>query len=146
MTFSLDTPSIQTLKSEARMLRETRAKTGESLSQSAALEQIARSHGYRDWNTASASLPNRTAVPFQVGRKVVGTYLDQPFAGTLIGVQMLGDMEHFTLTIQFDAPVNVTPDFMFANNRHRVVSTVNSNGVSSALRGNGNPQMVVKRA
>jgi hypothetical protein len=146
MSFSLDTPSIQTLKTEARDLRETRALAGEALSHSAALEQIARSHGYRDWNTASASLPTSTVAPFQVGSKVVGTYLDQPFAGVLMGVQMLGDMQHFRLTIQFDAPVNVTPDFMFANNRHRVVSTVDSHGVSSALRGNGNPQMVVKRA
>ena len=142
MSFSLDTPSIQTLKSEARALRET----GSAQSHAAALEQVARNHGYRDWNTARAMLPEKTVVPFQVGGRVKGTYLDQPFTGTLIGVQMLGDMQHFTVTVQFDAPVNVTPDFMFANNRHRVVSTLGSDGVSTALRGNGNPQMVVRRA
>jgi hypothetical protein len=146
MSFSLDTPSAQTLKSEARELRQQRAALGETLSHGAALEQIARSHGYRDWNTARAALPERVAVPFQVGQKVTGLYLDQPFAGMLIGVQLLGNMQSYTVTIQFDEPVNVTPTFMFAALRHRVVSTVDIHGVSLAMRGNGNPQMIVKRA
>lgn len=142
MSFSLDTPSIHTLKSEARALREA----GNALSHSAALEQVARNHGYRDWNTARAMLPETTVVPFQVGSRVQGTYLDQPFTGTLTGVQMLGDGGHFNITVTFDEPVNVTPDFMFAALRHRVVATVDAKGVTPALRGNGNPQMVVRRA
>lgn len=145
MSFSLDTPSAQTLKSEAKELRQRRAALGETLSHSAALEQVARTHGYRDWNTARAALPERVAVPFQVGQKVAGLYLDQPFAGMLIGVQLLGNMQSYTVTIQFDEPINVTPTFMFAALRHRVVSTVDIHGVSLAMRGNGNPQMVMKR-
>lgn len=146
MSFSLDTPSAQTLKSEARQLRQQRADAGETLSHGAALEAVAKAHGYRDWNTARAALPDRVAVPWQVGTRVTGLYLDQPFTGMLIGVQLLSNMQNFTVTIQFDEPVNVTPTFMFAAYRHRVVSTVDIRGISSAVRGNGNPQLVLRRA
>ena len=37
MSFSLDTPSAQTLKSEAKALRELSAKAGENLTHGAAL-------------------------------------------------------------------------------------------------------------
>lgn len=146
MSFSLDTPSAQTLKSEAKMLREQRATSGQAMTHSEALEEVARAHGYRDWNTARAALPDRVAVPFQVGMRVKGFYLEQPFTGLLIGVQLAHNMQAFTVTIQFDEPVNVTPTFMFAAYRHRVVSTVDIHGVSPALRGNGEPQMRLMRA
>lgn len=146
MSFSLDIPSAQTLKSEAKALREERSKAGETLSHSAALEVVARAHGFRDWNTARASLPDRVAAPFQVGNRVKGLYLDQPFTGLLIGVQLMSDMQHYKVTVNFDEPVNVTPTFMFAAHRQRVVATVDIHGISSALRGNGNPQMVLRRA
>ena len=57
MPFSLDTPTATSLKSEARLLRQEREKAGTPLSHGAALEAIAHQHGYRDWNTARASLP-----------------------------------------------------------------------------------------
>ncbi|WP_108397703.1 glyoxalase superfamily protein [Devosia submarina] len=145
MSFSLDTQSVQTLKSEAKALREQRSAAGETLTHSEALEAIAKAHGFRDWNTARASLPDGVVAPFQLGQHVHGTYLDQPFRGVLIGVQMLGAGQHFKLTIQFDEPVNVTPTFMFAAFRHRVVATVDPQGVSPALRGNGRPQTIVRR-
>lgn len=145
MTFSLDTPSAQTLKSEARALREELKRSGQDLPHSAALEQIARRHGYRDWNTARAALPDRVAVPFQVGMRVKGFYLEQPFRGLLIGVQLSSTMQSYTVTVMFDEPVNVTPQFMFAALRQRVTATVDIHGVSPARRGNGEPQMRLLR-
>ncbi|PXA98737.1 hypothetical protein DMC47_07135 [Nostoc sp. 3335mG] len=145
MSFSLDTLSAQTLKAEAKALREERARTGQPLTHGAALEAVARNHGYRDWNTARAALPDRVAVPFQVGMRVKGYYLEQPFHGTLIGVQLMSNMQHHTVTVLFDEPVNVTPHFMFAANRQRVTATVDVHGVSPALRGNGAPQMRLMR-
>ncbi|UYN99887.1 MAG: hypothetical protein KIT02_01205 [Devosia sp.] len=145
MSFSLDTPSAQTLKSEAKSLREERARQGETLTHGAALEAVARAHGYRDWNTARAALPERVAVPFQVGMRVKGFYLEQPFRGLLIGVQLSGNRQYFTVTIQFDEPVNVTPTFMFAAHRHRVTATVDIRGISPDLRGNGAPVMQLLR-
>lgn len=145
MSFSLDIPSAQTLKSEAKNLREERSKSGKPITHSAALEEVARTHGYRDWNTARAALPDRVAVPFQVGMRVKGFYLEQPFRGLLIGLQLSGDMQHHKVTIQFDEPVNVTPTFMFAAHRQRVTATVDIHGFSPALRGNGQPQMRLMR-
>ncbi|MCS6762560.1 MAG: glyoxalase superfamily protein [Candidatus Devosia symbiotica] len=116
------------------------------MTHSAALKQVACTHGYRDWNTAHVTLPDHVAIPFQVSSRVTSSYLEQPFTGVLIGVQMLGDGGHSKITVTFDEPVNVTPDFIFAALRHRVVATIDSHGVTSALRGNGQPQMVVRRA
>jgi hypothetical protein len=84
-------------------------------------------------------------VPFQVGMRVKGFYLEQPFRGLLIGLQLSGDMQYYKVTIQFDEPVNVTPTFMFAAHRQRVSATVDINGLSPALRGNGQPQMRLMR-
>lgn len=145
MSFSLDTPSVCTLKSEARALREERAGAGRAISHGAALEEVARAHGYRDWNTARAALPDRVAVPFQVGARVRGYYLEQPFRGLIIGVQLVSGMQYFTVTVQFDEPVDVTPGFMFSAHRQRVTATVDARGVSPALRGNGQPQMRLMR-
>lgn len=141
MSLSLDTPSSQSLKTEARNLREHHARSGQPMTHSAALEAVARSHGYRDWNTARAVLPERTAVPFQVGMRVRGFYLEQPFSGVLIGAQLVSGMRRLKVTVLFDQPVNVTPNLMFAALRQRVTATVDERGVSPALRGNGQPQM-----
>lgn len=145
MSFSLDIPSAQTLKSEAKALREERARAGIALSHGAALEAVAKAHGFRDWNTARAMLPERVVAPFQIGQRVSGTYLGQPFRGLLIGVQLMSDMAHYKVTVNFDDPVNVTPTFMFEALRQRVVATVDIHGVTPALRGDGCPQMVIRR-
>ncbi|HTM76367.1 MAG TPA: glyoxalase superfamily protein [Devosia sp.] len=145
MSFSLDTPSAHTLKSEAKVLREERARTGEVLTHGAALEAVAKAHGYRDWNTARALLPERVAVPFQVGMRVKGSYLSQPYKGMLIGVQMLSDMQHYKIVVKFDEPVNVTPTFMFAAMRQRVTATVDSYGVSPSRTSNGEPHLRLGR-
>ncbi len=145
MSFSLDTPSAQTLKSEAKALREERARAGQSISHGAALEAVAKAHGYRDWNTARAVLPDRVVAPFQIGQRVSGTYLGQPFRGLLIGVQLMSDMQHYKVTVNFDQPVNVTPTFMFEAFRQRVTATVDIHGVTPALRGDGSPQMILRR-
>jgi len=146
MSFSLDTPSVQTLKAEARALREDRDRSGNPLTHSAALEAVAHAHGFRDWNTARAALPDRVSPPFQVGQRVRSTYLSQPYNGMLLGVNLMSSMQHYQLTILFDEPVNVTPNFMFAAHRQRVTGTVDIRGVSPALRGDGTPQLVVERA
>lgn len=145
MSFSLDTPSAQTLKSEAKSLREARSRSGAAMTHSEALEAVAKSHGYRDWNTARADLPERVAVPFQVGARVAGTYLGQPYKGMLIGVQLMGDMQHYQVIVKFDEPVNVTPTFTFANMRQRVRATVDIQGISPSRTSNGEPHLRIRR-
>jgi hypothetical protein len=141
MTFSLDTPSALSLKSEAKALREERARAGAPLGHGAALEEIARRHGYRDWNTAHAALPERVASPVQVGQRVRGAYLRQPFTGMVIGVQLLSDMQHYQVTVKFDHPVDVVTSKLFSAFRQRVTATVDLRGISPARTSDGEPHM-----
>lgn len=146
MSYSLDTPSISTLKSEAKVLREERARTGTPLGQGQALEEVARKHGYRDWNTASAVLPERIAIPVQVGQRVAGSYLSRPFTGLVLGVQVLSDMQHYQVTVKFDVPVNVSKFVSMVHNRQRVTATIDANGISPARTSDGEPHMRLRRA
>lgn len=145
MSYSLDTPSIQTLKSEAKALRAERALADAPLTHSAALEEVARSHGYRDWNTASASLPERVMIPVQVGQRVTGTYLSRPFEGMVLGVQLLPDMQHYKVTVRFDRPVNVSKFDSMVIERHRVVATIGVDGISLTYTSDGEPHLRLKR-
>lgn len=145
MSFSLDTPSAATLKAEAKHLRAERALAGAPLSHGAALEEVAHSHGYRDWNTAVAALPERVATPVQVGQRVKGTYLKQPFTGLVIGVQLLSDMQHYKVTVKFDKPVDVVTSELFSSFRQRVTATVDIHGVSPAQTSDREPHMRISR-
>lgn len=146
MSYSLDTPSAQSLKAEARALRQDRQHAGTPITHGAALEEVARAHGYRDWNTARADLPDRIALPFQVGMRVRGHYLELPFTGLIVGLQLMGTGGNALVSVHFDEPVNITPDFMFALYRQRVSSIVDVRGISPAKRSNGTPHMHLLRA
>jgi hypothetical protein len=143
MSFSLDTPSAASLKAEAKLLRQERAASGTSLSHGAALEEVARRHGYRDWNTASAALPERLATPVQVGQRVKGTYLGKPFVGLVIGMQLMPP--HYQVTVRFDYPVNVSKFASMVHNRQRVTTTVDIRGISLAFTSDGEPHMRIQR-
>jgi len=145
MSFALFPPSPETLKSEARVLREDCAARGEVLSHSEALERVAKSHGYRDWNTAVASLKPRTGCPLAIGDRVEGLYLKQPFVGTVIGLAARGAAQLFAVTIHFDQPVDVVTFDSFSAFRSRVSSTIDPYGVSPARTSDGEPHMRVAR-
>lgn len=55
------------LKAQAKLLREFQT----DLSHSAALETVSRWHGFKDWNTASATLPEEVPVTYPVGRALL---------------------------------------------------------------------------
>lgn len=146
MTFSLDTPSTTTLKAEAKALRAERALAGRPLGHGAALEEVARAHGYRDWNTASAALPERVACPVQVGQRVKGTYLGTPFMGLVIGVNLLSSMQHYEVTVKADKPIDVSKSALIGPIlRHRLRSTVDLNGVSLTHTSDGEPHLRIRR-
>lgn len=145
MSFSLDTPSVATFKAEARALREERARAGEPITHSAALEEIAHRHGYRDWNTAAAAAPERVLVPVQAGQRVKGTYLKQPFVGLVLGVEILPDMQHVRVTVKFDQPVDVVTSELFSAYRHRVTAVLDRFGISPARTSDGAPHMRIER-
>ena len=141
MNFSLDMPSLATLKAEARELRDDAARRGTTLSHGHALEQVAKAHGFRDWNTACARLPSGIARGFQIGQRVSGTYLNQAFTGTLRGIAVSDDGARYTVTVLFDQPVDVVTSKLFSALRQRVVATIDIDGVSPARLGDGTPQM-----
>lgn len=146
MTFSLDTPSTASLKAEARALRAERALSGSPISHGAALEAVARAHGYRDWNTAAAAIPERVASPVQVGQRVKGTYLGNPFTGLVIGVNLLGDMQHYEVTVKADQPIDVSKSKLIGPiMRQRLRSTVDLHGVSVSRTSDGEPHLRVRR-
>lgn len=144
--FALDTPSVTTLKAEARLLKEERARSSTPISHSAALEEVARRHGYRDWNTARAALPERIAVPVQVGQRVTGSYLGQPFVGTVVALSILADMQHYEVVVRFDEPVNVSrSELMGPLYRQRVRATIDVHGVTAARTSDGEPHMRLRK-
>jgi len=147
MAYALDTLSASTLKAEARALRSERQQAGMPISHGEALETVARAHGFRDWNTARAAYPDRAVVPAQVGERVSGTYLKQPFTGMVLGVEMKQtDHALFDVTVLFDEPVDVITFASFSSFRQRVKTTVNLHGVSPARTGDGEPHMRLRRA
>lgn len=147
MSYSLQTPTAAGLKAEARALREERAAAGSSLTHSAALEEVARRHGYRDWNAASAATTNGRPVPSKLGARVSGTYLGQPFAGQIVGISQLMDMQHTRVTVHFDEPVNVSRLPMLGPIlRRRVTATLDADGVTASRTSDGEPHMRLRRA
>lgn len=142
------TPSITTraqAKARARELRAEAARRAQSLSHAHALEAVARELGYRDWNTASARLSNQPDLPLQVGERVAGRYLKQPFEGRVHAVRELaGGMGH-EVTLHFDEPVDVVAFESFSGLRQRVTAMVSEDGISWSKTSDGVPHLVVHR-
>ena len=132
-------------KARAREIRAEAAAAGTTLSHSAALERVAAERGYRDWNTASARLANTPEIPLQVGDRVGGTYLKQPFEGRVLSVRELNAGAAFEITLEFDEPVDVVEFESFSAFRHRVNATVSAGGVSYSKTSDGVPHLVVER-
>ncbi len=145
MPNSLSSLSAETLKSEARVLREERARAGEVLTHSEALEATAKAHGYRDWNTAVASLGQPVACPVALGDRVSGTYLKQRFAGRVLATTILPGESYFRITIDFDEPVDVVTFDSFSAFRKRVTARVDAHGVSPETTSDGQPHMRLDR-
>ena len=133
-------------KQRAHDLRAASAQAGAPISLAAALEKVAAELGYRDWNTASARLSNEPPRPLQVGDRVAGRYLKQPFAGRVLAVREMAGGGAFEVTLHFDEPVDVVEFESFSALRQRVNATVSVDGVSWSRTSDGEPHLVVGRA
>lgn len=145
MPFSLSALTPEILKAEARALREEQAKAGTALTHSQALEETAKLHGYRDWNTAVASLPEPAACPVSLGDRVSGTYLKQRFTGRVLATAILPGERLYRVTIKFDEPVDVVTFSSFSAFRQRVTATVDAYGISPDHTSDGEPHMRLDR-
>ena len=134
--------SIQDMKSQARRLRADLENKGSSLSHGEALELVARSHGHRDWNTASAVAGNRpSGPPVSVGDIVAGRYLDQPITGEVIAVQALVTTGRWRVTLQLAEPVDVVKFDSFSAFRSRITATIDADGLTREHTSDGKPHL-----
>ena len=123
--------------------RQIKAERDGALSLAAALEEVAREMGFRDWNTASARLSNAPDSSWQVGERVRGHYLKQAFTGRIHGVRELQAGSGYEVTIHFDAAVDVVEWDSFSAHRQRVTALVSPEGVSWAKTSDGVPHLIV---
>ena len=130
-------------KAFARSLRRDMATNGEHITHARALEITAQRMGFKDWNTLAARLGPRATFHPQLGDKLRGIYLKQPFAGELISVSSLNNGSHFQVTIKLDKPVDVVQFESFSALRYRLNATLDNRGLSPARTSNGEPQMII---
>ena len=143
---SMATLTIDELKSQARRLRDAMAGGGTPVTHSAALELVAKSHGVRDWNTMSALAArsdNAEPAPVAVGAVVSGEYLGQRFRGKVLALSRLSQSNYYSITLHFDAPVDVVTFDSFSAFRQRVTATIDGKGVSPRHTSNGRPHLVL---
>ena len=140
---TLNLPSLEALKAQAKRLRAELESDGHAVSPSRSLELLAHQYGFRDWNGLHAALGNRarSGPPVTLGERVSGRYLGQTFAGEVIGVQALSPPDRYRVTVNFDEPVDVVTFDSFSAFRKRVSAVVDRNGVSAEKTSNRLPQM-----
>ncbi len=136
-------PSLEALKQQAKRLRAGLDEEGDFLTHSESLELIAKQYGFRDWNTLHAAIGNRPPVKrFELGGRVKGRYLGQPFTGEIVAIRSMPP-DHLRIVLHFDEPVDVVTFESFSAYRSRVSALINSDGVTAEKTSNGAPQMVV---
>lgn len=137
MDFDLSKPTLARLKARAQDLRQS---SNPSLSQAAALEQIARADGARDWNTrrALALRPVRLAL----GDRVRGRYLNHPFQARVLGLSRMGPATRITL--RFDEAIDVVTFASFSAYRRQVQAVLGQDGRSLRGTSDGIPHLVLE--
>lgn len=133
-------PTAAEAKEQAKRLRAQLANQGSVISHSNALELVAHQNGYQDWNTFHAAIGNRPPDGWTPGGRVQGSYLSQPFNGTIVAVEMLRP-GWFRLVLDLDEAVDVVTFDSFSNFRKRIRGVVGPNGTSRERTSNGVPHL-----
>ena len=136
------TENIDELKSQAKRLREYLSTQNINLAYGAALEAIAKQHGYRDWNTLSATVKQNTKWPC-AGERVMGKYLGHSFRGTVLKSELMSNSDNRRYTVMMDEPIDVVKSEHFSNYRQRISSTLNSDLESVDHKGNPNKILII---
>ncbi len=135
-------PTLDAAKALAIALRASLKAEGREISHSQALELIAQSHGKKDWNTLHAAIGNAPPAPVDLGQRVRGHFLAQPFTGKVTGIKQLS-VDRFEVVLTFDQPVDVVVFDSFSNLRTRVTKVVGPDGRSFEKTSNGVPHLVI---
>lgn len=134
--------SIDAAKKQAKLLRAKLADDGTAISHSKSLELIAQQYGFRDWNSFFADYGNRPKRDWQIGDRVTGHYLAQPFKAEILSVTRMGD-GWFRLTFKFDEPVDVIAFESWSAFRQRTTQVIGPNGMTREKTSDGRPHMVL---
>lgn len=137
---------IKLAKTRAKRLRATLAEQGHTISHSESLEAIAKTEGYRDWNTYSAlfktvseELSARTnehmQYPLHVGDTISGTFRGIRFAGRLLKLEETITPGVWRAKLHFETPVKLPAHDALNLTRQRVSCMLNASGVSVNLKG-----------
>lgn len=138
-------PSLDTVKAQAKALRQALQAGGTVVSHAQALELIARQHGARDWNTLHARLTRQNAPPeLAFGDRVTGYYLGQAYTGEIVALS--GPAGHRHVEIKLDKPVDTVRFESFSNWRHRIRGTLDVDGRSHRRTSDGAPHLIVEKA
>lgn len=138
-------PTITEAKREAKQLRAALAGKGEAISHAQALERVAQRHGFRDWNAFHAALRDRPPQGWQVGGRVTGRYLSQPFAATVLAADPFRP-DWFRLVLDLDEAVDVVRFDSFSNLRKRIRVKVGPEGHSKERTSDGIPHVALDLA
>jgi hypothetical protein len=136
-------PTMDGAKAQAQALRAALEAEGREISHSAALELVAKSHGYRDWNALHAAIGNGPVVPVSIGQVVEGAYLKQQFLAEVTGVKVLSE-GRYEVVLEFDQPVDVVTFDSFSNFRSRVSKVIGADGRSFDVTSDGVPHLVLR--
>jgi hypothetical protein len=136
-------PTLQTVKAQAKALRQALAASGISVSHAQSLELIAQQYGARDWNTLSARLGHRdTPAELALGARVKGHYLGQPYTGEIVSIS--GPSGHRSVEIVLDEPIDTVRFDSFSNWRRRIRGAVDKYGRSTRKTSDGTPHLIVE--
>lgn len=136
-------PTMDGAKAQARALRAAMEAEGREIGHSQALELVAKSHGFRDWNTLYASFGNGPVCPVALGQVVEGAYLKQAFLAEVTGVRELS-AGRYEVVLEFDQPVDVVTFDSFSNFRRRVTKVIGPEGRSFEATSDGVPHLVLR--
>ncbi|MCA0922176.1 glyoxalase superfamily protein [Pseudooceanicola nanhaiensis] len=136
-------PSLQSVKAQAKALRQALRAQGTIVSHAQSLELVAQQHGARDWNTLHARLSQQTApADLTLGAQVTGHYLGQAYSGKIVALS--GPAGHRTVEIALDQPIDTVRFDSFSNWRHRIRGTIGADGRSSRKTSDGTPHLSIE--
>lgn len=135
-------PSLEAAKRQAKSLRAGLAAQGQEITHSQALELVAKTAGYRDWNTLHAAIGNAPRPPVMIGQTVGGKYLNQPFVAEVLGMTERS-AGRYEIVLHFAEPVDVVTFDSFSNFRTRVSKTIGPDGRSFDKTSDGQPHLVL---
>lgn len=122
-------PSIDAAKAQAKALRAGLIASGQEVSHSQSLELIAKSLGFKDWNTLHAKIGNAPRPPVAMGQIVEGRYLKQPFVAEVLGITQLSD-GRYSVVLHLAEAVDVVSFDSFSNFRRRITKVIGPDGRS----------------